>query len=330
MLQTIDEIKKADMTPGTIINGVDNANLLSVDSTTPIPTDVDQVKPEDNRGEEEKLAEVLKVEVKPGEKKEEKDVKATGELKEKPAENIEEEKKDEKEEVFTDSVEKRIGKLTKKWRTTERERDYERTKRVEAEQELAKLKAMIPAEDKPRRDDFEDDEAFLEALADWKVESKLRSHGEVVSKRVSEDTEKHAINEVAQEIEEIADRGSDKYQDYSDVVYDKDLVLNQNMLEAIIVSDVAEDILYYLGKNPDVSAAIGEMSPLKASKEIWKIEMELAKGKTEKKEESKPAPVKQVTKAPEPIVPPRQTGATEKDPSQMSPKEYRAWRERNK
>ena len=327
MLQTMDEIKKADMTPGTIINGVDNANLLSVDSTTPIPTEVDQVKPEDNRGEEEKLAEeVKKPEVK-DEKKEE--AKATDELKKESAENIKEEEK--KEEVFSDSVEKRIGKLTKKWRTTERERDYERAKRMEAEQELAKLKAAIPAEDKPNRDDFEDDEAYLEALADWKVESKLRAHGEVVSKKASEDSEKSAISEVAQEIEDITDRGSDKYPDYSDVVYDKDLVINQNMLETIIVSDVAEDILYYLGKNPDVSAAIGEMSPLRAAKEIWKIEMELAKGKPEeKKVEVKPEVTKKVTQTPEPINPPKQTGVTEKDPSQMSPKEYRAWRERNK
>ena len=326
MLQSMEEIKKADMTPGAIINGVDNANLLSVDSTTPIPTEVDQVKPEDNRGEEEKLAEEVK---KPEVKDEKKEaVKATDELKKESAEDIKEEEK--KDEVFSDSVEKRIGKLTKKWRTTERERDYERAKRVEAEQELAKLKAAIPAEDKPNRDDFEDDEAYLEALADWKVESKLRAHGTVVSKKASEDSEKSAISEVAPEIEDLTDRGRDKYPDYSDVVYDKDLVINQNMLETIIVSDVAEDILYYLGKNPDVSAAIGEMPPLRAAKEIWKIEMELAKGKTDKKEESKPAPVKQVTKAPEPIVPPRQTGVTEKDPSQMSPKEYRAWRERNK
>mgnify|MGYP001163428444 CR=1 FL=1 len=327
MIQSMDELKKVELTPGAIINGVDNANLLSVDSTTPIPTEVDQVKPEDNRGEEEKLAEEVK---KPEVKDEKKEaVKATDELKKESAENIKEEEK--KEEVFSDSVEKRIGKLTKKWRTTERERDYERAKRMEAEQELAKLKATIPAEDKPNRDDFEDDDEYLEALADWKVESKLRAYGEVVSKKASEDSEKSAISEVAQEIEDITDRGSDKYPDYSDVVYDKDLVLNQNMLETIIVSDVAEDILYYLGKNPDVSAAIGEMSPLRAAKEIWKIEMELAKGKPEeKKVEVKPEVTKKVTQTPEPINPPKQTGVTEKDPSQMSPKEYRAWRERNK
>ena len=47
MLQTMEEIKKADMNPGMIINGVDNPNLLSVDSTTPVVTDADVIKKEE-------------------------------------------------------------------------------------------------------------------------------------------------------------------------------------------------------------------------------------------------------------------------------------------
>ena len=47
-------------------------------------------------------------------------------------------------------------------------------------------------------------------------------------------------------------------------------------------------------------------------------------------EKKTPPPVKKVTKTPEPITPVRTTGAVDKDPAQMSMKEYRAWRERNK
>ena len=334
MLQTMEEIKKADMNPGMIINGVDNPNLLSVDSTTPVVTDADVIKKEEETKPEVKVAE-KEPEKKSGDKKEEEkkvEEKAKDEPPKASAENTDKDKKEVKEDDLKDPVEKRIGKLTKKWRTTERERDFERAKRLEAEAELAKLKSQIPSADKPKREDFEDEAEFLEALTDWKVESKLKSHTEVVAKKIGEDAEKRAATEIEQELEEISEKGQDKYEDYSTVVFDKDLVLTQGMVETALLTDIAEDILYYLGKNPDISAAIGEMPALKAAKEIGKIEARLVaeKKKPDEKKADPPAPAKKLTQTPEPIDPVRSTGAIDKDPSQMSAKEYRAWREKSK
>ena len=336
MLQTMEEVKKTDMIPGMIINGVDNANLMSVDSTTPITTDADIVKDDEKKAEVAKELEKV-AEGKEVEKKEEVK-KAEGELPKPPAESTEHDKDKSKEKEvddLKDPVEKRIGKLTKKWRTTERERDFEKAKRLEAESELAKLKAQIPATDKPKREDFEDDDMFFEALTDWKIDTRMRSQHEVVAKKTDEEAEKQAAEEIEHELEEISERGRDSHEDYNTVVFDKDLVLTQGMVETIIHSDIAEEILYYLGKNPDISAAIGGMTALKAAKEIGRIEARLVEGekKEEKLEEKKfdsPVPAKKLTQTPEPIEPVRSTGTTEKDPSQMTPKEYRAWRERNK
>jgi len=330
----MEEIKKADMNPGMIINGVDNPNLLSVDSTTPVVTDADVIKKEEETKPEVKVAE-KEPEKKSGDKKEEEkkvEEKAKDEPPKASAENTDKDKKEVKEDDLKDPVEKRIGKLTKKWRTTERERDFERAKRLEAEAELAKLKSQIPSADKPKREDFEDEAEFLEALTDWKVESKLKSHTEVVAKKIGEDAEKQAATEIEQELEEISEKGQDKYEDYSTVVFDKDLVLTQGMVETALLTDIAEDIFYYLGKNPDISAAIGEMSALKAAKEIGKIEARLVaeKKKPDEKKADPPAPAKKLTQTPEPIDPVRSTGAIDKDPSQMSAKEYRAWREKSK
>jgi hypothetical protein len=325
MLQTIEEIKKVEMNPGMIINGVDNANLLSVDSTTPIVTDADAVKPEDQSKEEllkvaEPVKEEVKVEVKVPETK---------------VEDKKEEKKEDKKEAALsdedkDPVEKRIGKLTKKWRTTERERDYERNKRIEAETELAKVKATIPSVDKPKKVDYEDEESFIEALTEWKVDEKLKTQQVESAKKSSEETAKQTGDEVEKELNEITRKGRDKFDDYDTLVFDKDLVLTQNMIETILLSDIAEDLLYYLGKNPDESAAIGEMPMLKAAKEIGKLELKLGTAVKEVKTEEKPVPVKKLTNTPEPIVPLKTDGVVDKDPSQMSPKEYRAWREKNK
>jgi hypothetical protein len=332
MLQTMEEIRKVEMTPGMIINGVDNANLMSVDSTTPIVTDTDVVSEKDDKAKEEvKVTEDKKEEKK--EEKKEPEQKAADEPTKQSVEKTEQDKeKEEKVDDLKDPVEKRIGKLTKKWRTTERERDFEKAKRLEAEAELAKLKAQIPATGKPKREDFEDEDTFFEALTDWKIDAKIRNQQEVVAKKAGEETEKQAAEEIEQELEEISERGRDKHEDYNTVVFDKDLVLTQGMVETIINSDIAEEILYYLGKNPDISAAIGEMPTLKAAKEIGKIEARLVEGekKPEEKKADPPAPAKKLTQTPEPIEPVRSTGTADKDPNQMTPKEYRAWRERNK
>lgn len=339
MLQSIEEVKKADLSVGSVINGVDNPNLLSVDSTEPIQTEVDKVVPEEDSDKSElevkKPTEVVTKQDKTLEP--DKQVAA-------PAEKKEEEEKEEKfeakkvekpEDERLDPVEKRIGKLTKKWRTAERERDHERDKRLEAEAELKKLKNEIPPTDKPLRENFEDDADYYEALADWKVESKLRAMAVDAQKRSEEDLDQQAAHMIEQELREVSESARDKYEDYYEVVFSKDLVLTKNMVETILQSDIADDLFYYLGKNPDIASDIGEMNPLKAAKELGKLEVALLKPKEEKKvekeekEEEKP-PQKKLTQTPEPIVPVKTDGVTEKDPSKMSAKEYRAWRESQK
>jgi len=120
------------------------------------------------------------------------------------------------------------------------------------------------------------------------------------------------------------EKGREKYADFNELVLHEDLKISPVMVEAILLTDndkvEAEDILYYLGKHPEESARIAKLSPLKAAGEIGKIEAKL----------SAPPPPKKITQAPEPITPVKTTGATELDPSKMSPKEYRAWRESNK
>ena len=99
MLQTMEEIKKADMNPGMIINGVDNPNLLSVDSTTPVVTDADVIKKEEETKPEVKAAE--KEPEKKAEDKKEEEKKVEEKAKDEPpkasAENTDKDKKEVKE-----------------------------------------------------------------------------------------------------------------------------------------------------------------------------------------------------------------------------------------
>lgn len=124
MLKTIEEIKEAEIEAGVVVNGIDNPNILSVDSTDPQPTTSDDAGP---TGDE---AEAEEEETEETESDEEAEEKAEKKVK----------NKETKEKPESDKVAKRIGVLTKKYRTAERERDYQKEKRLEAEAKLKKFK----------------------------------------------------------------------------------------------------------------------------------------------------------------------------------------------
>lgn len=345
---TIEEMRSTDFTGGKVVNGVDSPNFLSVDSTTPLKTDADSVEEKEEMKEEKKEEKSSTTKEKEQEKSEKKD-----------EENTDKSEKDEKpaiKEKDKDTV-KRIGTLTKKWRTAERERDYERQKRVEAENELKKLKASIPATDKPSREDFDTVEEYADALSDWKIEKlKAEMSASKTEKDISEkETEElRKAQEIDDQLSDMKDRGIDAYDDFETVVYRKELELPEFVVEIALLSEIPEHILYYLGKNPDTAAEISTMSPAKAAKELGKIEVEVAaklpkpntsqdggevkeegtkkeRGEASTKEDESATSIKKkTTKAPDPIDPPKSTGDIQKSPEDMSPKEYRAWREGNK
>jgi len=91
--------------------------------------------------------------------------------------------------------------------TTERERDYERAKRLQLEEENRRLRSAIPSTDKPKREDFEDDTEYLEALTDWKVESKLKAQRAEELKNAEEDSDRQTAEVVGQAIGEVSERG---------------------------------------------------------------------------------------------------------------------------
>jgi len=327
MLKTLDEIRKAEFITGQVINGVDNPNILSIDSTEPIKTDVDELKTEERKAEEKTVA--PKEDKKEEEKKEEKEKKEEDPSK---TEVKEEEKLLQKETgkgkpEVKDAIQKRIDELTKKRRTAERERDFEKAKRLELETKLAKVQATIPTTDKPKKEDFDDLDDYYEALTDWKIEQKLQVERAETQVDIAKKNEKQAYNETNKLLDTVIEHGEEIYKDFHETVFSDDLVISKEMVECVLLSDIADEIMYYFGKNPEVSAEIAEMSPLRIAKEVGKIEAGLMKEK-ENLKEKKPVPIKKVTMAPAPIQTVRTTGAIDKDPSQMSAKEYRAWRER--
>lgn len=137
----------------------------------------------------------------------------------------------------------------------------------------------------PKRETFVDDEAYtkaqLEYMADQRAEQKLRE------REVQREAERRQ-----EAFLEKAEKASERYPDFQQVVSNPNLPINDAMAEFIAESDLGADIAYHLGQNPMKAAALAQMSPVKAARELAKLETELAN-----------APKAKPTKAPDPISP---------------------------
>lgn len=143
----------------------------------------------------------------------------------------------------------------------------------------------------PQREAYRDDEAYtqaqLEYLAEQKAEQKLK-----------ERQERERSERVQEAFMEKAEKASERYPDFQTVVSNPALPINEAMAEFIADSDQGAELAYHLGKNPMKAAQIAQMSPVKAARELTRMEAELA---------AKPKATP--TKAPDPITPVGSRGA---------------------
>lgn len=192
------------------------------------------------------------------------------------ADGVVEEKQDEPAKTFTQAeVDAMVQKrLLKEQRRLSRDLERKLTEQQQA-------KALVP----PEREAFRDDDAYLQAQVEHLAEKRA--------------AEKLAERERAQEAErrsesflEKAEKATERYADFQTVVGNPNLPINDAMAEFIAESDLGPDVAYHLGKNPAKAAQIAQMSPVKAARELTRIEAEIA---------SKPKP--KPSNAPEPINP---------------------------
>ena len=157
----------------------------------------------------------------------------------------------------------------------------------EAAQRLQRQQA--PQE--PAREQFRDEESFntaqLEFLAEKRAEEKLR-----------ERERQQQAERVQESFMEKAEKAAERYPDFQAVVGNPSLTINEAMAEFIAESDQGAEVAYHLGKNPMKAAQIAQMSPVKAARELAKLESELAR-----------KPKATPSKAPDPIRPVGQRGA---------------------
>ena len=115
---------------------------------------------------------------------------------------------------------------------------------------------------------------------------------------------------------EAVEDAKTRYSDFDAVARAETLPVSPAMAQIIQASDVGPDVLYHLGMNPELAAQISRMHPVEAARAIGRIEAAVSTGTR-----------KSVTAAPPPVTPVKGASAAGKRPSEMTPAEYRAWRE---
>lgn len=118
------------------------------------------------------------------------------------------------------------------------------------------------------------------------------------------------------ECNRIYEAGVKAFSDFHEAVSNFQMVggLNPAVIEAAAATGMPEKVLYELGSDPERAEKVLKMTPGRLGVEIAKIAAALE------------APKKAVSKAPAPIKPVEGSGTAEKDPDQMSDREWMEWR----
>lgn len=193
------------------------------------------------------------------------------------ADGVVETKQDEPVKTFT---QQEVDALIQKRLLKEERRVHRRIEQQQREQQQREV-----LERPPERTEFRDDDAYLQAQIEHRAEVKA-------TERLAERERVQQQERVTESFLEKAEKASERYADFQTVVSNPTLAINEGMAEFIADSDMGADLAYHLGKNPLKATQIAQMSPIKAARELSRIEAELA---------SKPKATP--SQAPEPISP---------------------------
>jgi len=224
---------------------------------------------------------------------------------------------------------KRIDKKTREAADARREAEYWKSQALKnaAAEKPTQETATKPAADnagKPDPAKFETHAEYVEAVADWKADQKLKAFQAEQEKArlLSEHQAKQKA--YADKIQALAEKHEDFQEALESVA---DIQIPAHINAALLESDLGDELTYELAKNREELERIVKLSAISAAREIGKIEARIV-SRTQKPTPSQET--KKTTKAPKPLEPVGSKGAsTDKsiyDAAQMTQKEYEAVR----
>lgn len=214
---------------------------------------------------------------------------------------------------------KRIGQLTGENYALKSDRDYWRDRALTKEPDPPVKEPEVEAPTRPILKDFDNDIAqYADALGEY-TEKAINHAADVKAKEITEQATAARTDEAnqtaaQQRIQTFNERSQDfakEHEDYFDIVGNPTLNITQEMTDIITEMENGPEIVYHLGKHPEIAFRISQKSSVAAALELSKLVTT--------------APVS--SDAPEPpSTIGTSRGVASKDESKMSTKEWMAYR----
>ena len=211
-------------------------------------------------------------------------------------------------------LEKRFSELTKARKEAEARAEAEAKARAELEARLREYEEKVAPQQKtaedpigaePRADQFDDAFEYAKALAEWSAEKALYERDQQeANRKIEEERAK-----IAKSWSEKLEKAKPNLPDFDDILASTQVMVSDEVRDAIVESDVGPEILYHLASLDGEEAEKFQNLPVtKALREIGKLEAKFEKQAiAEEKPISKP--VVQKSKAPAPLSPIKATGS---------------------
>jgi len=222
-------------------------------------------------------------------------------------------------------LEKRFSEITKQREAAREEAQREREARQSLEaklrdyEEKAKPKAEQVTEDEPQPEQFSDMYEYAKALTDYRVDQRWKDEKQKEVQAKVQAERDQLINTWAKRV----DSAKSEIPDFEEMVGSADVVVSNEVRDAIFESEVGPRILYHLAENPDIAEQLQGMTLTRALATIGKLEAKFEKTEPQTK------PTVGRSKAPAPINPIKASAngpVTELDSNRQFHGNYQAWK----
>ena len=217
-------------------------------------------------------------------------------------------------------LEKRFSELTKARKQAEENAAKSQAEKEQLEARLREYEDRqtpqpqveeSPIGKEPRADQFDDAFEYAKALAEWSAEKALYDRDQQDLNRKAEEERQKVLKTWSEKLQ----KAKPNLADFDEIVNSTQVVVSNEVRDAIIESDVGPEILYHLASLDGEEAERFQTLPIsKALREIGKLEARFEKQEAAQEEAVRSKPVAQKSKAPAPLSPIKATGSAMETP----------------
>ena len=211
-------------------------------------------------------------------------------------------------------LEKRFSELTKARKQAEENAAKAQAEKEQLEARLREYEDRQapqqvdenPVGREPSPGQFDDAFEYAKALAEWSAEKALYDRDQQEANRRVEEERQKVLKTWSEKLE----KAKPTLADFDDVIESTQVVVSNEVRDAIIESDVGPEILYHLASlDGEEAEKFQALSVSKALREIGKLEARFEKQEAAEETAVRSKPVVQKSKAPAPLSPLKATGS---------------------